>query len=488
MNSKHHTESCDLSSLVPRYFTISISPENMLAEGVLNPRSEGVEIQDEMPVLLLLRSMGVKYGVLPTNIRAFIKRLAEPSETRETFVLAKGKPPEAPPVPKVELFFAKPLEEIRMLAPMSGDEFRETLFSTILLPRYGIAARVYGAESGEAGITVKRQELPPIPGAAPPYTFKRGFSEEEKADHLEYSATREGIPRIHNSIVTQVPVQTISDNLVIPGADEYLTHLFIEGNISGGGELKVDGNLYVQGKVLNANIEVTGNLVIADRVLGRRKSRIVCGGHFCAGQVEGVELRADGVIIVREALFNSSVVGDMGVEVVDGSGVIVGGNVRSCGRIKAKRIGTVRGIRTVLQMQDQVRYKSELKEVRETIKDLLNNITLVEQFVSALQQNIPRNQILARKQQRQIDEMMNKQLELLTEMCVARAKEDHFGGYIKSMENKRIEVLDNIYPGVEINFNGEMQEILDETGAIEITEPKQSMEPSTGEERNDERR
>ena len=128
------------------------------------------------------------------------------------------------------------------------------------------------------------------------------------------------------------------------------------------------------------------------------------------------------------------------------------------------------------------------KEVRETIKDLLNNITLVEQFVSALQQNIPRNQILARKQQRQIDEMMNKRLELLTEMCVARAKEDHFGGYIKSMENKRIEVLDNIYPGVEINFNGEMQEILDETGAIEITEPKQSMEPSTGEERNDERR
>ncbi len=488
MNNQNRIDPGDLANLIPRFFTINIPPDNMLVEGILKPRKTGVQLRDEMPLLLLLNSLGIRYGVIPANVRGFVEALAKPSEKAKTFVLARGKQPGSHTPPRMELFFKRPLEEIRELTPLSGDEFRQKIFDKILIRKDGIAARVYKPERSSPGITVKRQELPAIQGTPPPLTFKRGFRDEARTDHVEYTAVRDGIPRIYGSTVIQVPIQTVDKTLVIQSPEEYQTNLFVAGDITGEGDLKVDGSLYVQGKVLNTNLDVTGNIIVADRVMGRKKSRMVCKGHFSAGQIEGVELKADGIIVVREALFNSSVVGDLGVEVVDGSGAIVGGNVESCGRIKARRVGTARGVRTVLQMRDQLKYRKDLHNIQETIKELLNSISLVERIINSLKQTSPQNQILARKQQHKIHEMLEKRMHLLTKITAARAIENHYSDYTESMKNKRIEVLDNIYPGVEIKFNDMMQEILNDTGAIEITGIEESNEKIGNEEINNERR
>ena len=138
----------------------------------------------------------------------------------------------------------------------------------------------------------------------------------------------------------------VNDMLKINGSVDQLTGninftgaVTIEGDVSDGFTVKSGGDIIVKGVVENATIEAVGNVHISKGINGGGTNSIYAGGNLKCKYIEHANLHVEGDINA-DYIIDSNIT-CMGNIVLGGSReLIVGGDVRVLGELRAKDIGS----------------------------------------------------------------------------------------------------------------------------------------------------
>ena len=226
---------------------------------------------------------------------------------------------------------------------------------------------------GTVGKTLFAEEIETTDGADLKVEGKNNVRVENDGGRMLFYAQAPGIVEFSESRIGVSPVYQISGdvdfstgnldvdcNLVIPGSIRSEFSVKTTGNASVGGiiepgaDVRVQGDLVVQGGIIGETTKVTvlGSL----QTLFIQDARVVVKGH----------------LTVENYIYNGAVraVGEIEVKSGGGgrqSGSIVGGEVCSSDRISLAVSGSASNVPTFLSLQPNPRYEERLKRIREEI-------------------------------------------------------------------------------------------------------------------------
>lgn len=170
-----------------------------------------------------------------------------------------------------------------------------------------------------------------------------------------------GVPVLLNDGVKVEPVYSVKDVDLHTGNIVFDGTVKIAGDIHAGMTVKVSGDLFVEGTVEGAMIEVGGDIVIKGGIIGSSDQRaktdekshpyIKCTGSCTARFVQNAHISAgDGIFINDTAIMSDLtaahqiIVGDEGSQ----KGSIIGGIARAAMLLKANALGNEDGVKTVI--------------------------------------------------------------------------------------------------------------------------------------------
>jgi uncharacterized protein len=138
----------------------------------------------------------------------------------------------------------------------------------------------------------------------------------------------------------------VSDMLKINGNVDQLTgninftgDVNIEGDVSDGFTVKSGGNVIIKGVVEDAAIEAIGNVHISKGINGGGTNSIYVGGNLKCKYIEHANIHVEGNISV-DYIIDSNVTCMGNIELGGSRELVVGGEVRVLGELRAKDIGS----------------------------------------------------------------------------------------------------------------------------------------------------
>lgn len=251
----------------------------------------------------------------------------------------------------------------------------------------------------------------------------------------------------------------VNDMLKINGDVDQLTgnlnfsgDITIEGDVSNGFSVKSGGNIIVKGVVEDATIEAAGNVHISKGINGGGANSIYVGGSLKCKYIEHANIHVEGEISADYII--DSEVTCMGNIVLAGSReLIVGGDVRVLGELRAKDIGS----------------ESERNTRIEVIGIKIMDTETIEKLTKERDELSARVQLLAEKAQQLNQSRMTAGDEVMEQLALAkkqilviRDKVDQLNYQIQQAEKNwtmefpgSILCKRKIYQGVKIYFGEE---------------------------------
>jgi uncharacterized protein len=251
----------------------------------------------------------------------------------------------------------------------------------------------------------------------------------------------------------------VSDMLKINGNVDQLTgninftgDVNIEGDVSDGFTVKSGGNVIIKGVVEDAAIEAIGNVHISKGINGGGTNSIYVGGNLKCKYIEHANIHVEGNISA-DYIIDSNVTCMGNIELGGSRELVVGGEVRVLGELRAKDIGSeserttrieVIGIKN-MDMESIERLTKERDELNERVQLLAEGAQKLSQSRMNANDDVMEQLALAKKQ-----------------IFVIRDKVDQINFQIQQMEKNwtmdfpgSIICKRKIYQGVKICFGEE---------------------------------
>ncbi|OZI68932.1 DUF342 domain-containing protein [Bordetella genomosp. 1] len=340
-------------------FELEISPDHMSVLLVVVPAKGGTAIE-ESAVLAALIEHGVVYGVHEASIRQALAL-----GTRATAVVAQGTPPTAgTPVRFESLLDALKTrqQEDDENAPI---DYRELGNLTLVAPGTPLMRRIPPVQ-GKPGLNVLGEAVEPVQMPDTPFASNlTGVSlDEEDANLLR--AANAGSPMVVpqgvlvNSLVEVDAVDLNTGNINFDGT------LRVRGDIVSGMEVRVSGDVVVNGTIEAALVHAGGNVSVNGGIIGLaeiakdvrptpgaapsiRTAQITAGGSVKARFIENALVNADKNIAAEREVRASRVYAGESVTVgppASQMGVIVGGEAHATKSVSAGTMGSLAGVPT----------------------------------------------------------------------------------------------------------------------------------------------
>ena len=249
----------------------------------------------------------------------------------------------------------------------------------------------------------------------------------------------------------------INDMLHIPSNVDQLTgninftgDVTIDGDICTGYSVISEGNIMVKGVIEDANIKAGGSVHISKGINGGGGSNIYVGGDLRCKYIENASIHVEGNIIA-DYIIESKITCMGNIELSGSKELIVGGEIKVLGELRAKEIGTekervtkieVLGVQ-IIDTEGINKLKKERDEINKNAEILIENVDKLNQLVKLSGNNelleqlsLTKKQMLSLKEQ--IDYKSNQ---------IQKLEKDWTMEYYGAIICKR-----KIYQGVRINF------------------------------------
>jgi uncharacterized protein (DUF342 family) len=323
-------------------FRVVASADGMKAEVEVTPGPAATRADLDQA----LQQASVTHGLDQETLAGLAERLGDEQFTART-VVARG----TPAVPGTDGLLVLCADLQPVAGELHGDgsiDFHERhrLFSA------GIGeevARWHKPVPGTPGRTVRGTDI----AVAKPKENRPQLGKGVKAeDDGRILALREGVVQyvagkgldVLDLWVHSGDVDLESGNLHARGT------LHVKGDIQDEGLAEADGDVLVQGMVLNGMVRAGGNLAVGAGVMGTR-SEMHAGGDLSCRHATNAVLQARGTIRVRDEMVHCRVRASA-VEMLEGRGCVLGGEVRAGFAIRVRVAGSPAGAFTVLSAAD----------------------------------------------------------------------------------------------------------------------------------------
>lgn len=301
-----------------------------------------------------IKSHGIKIEFAKNYFKEILARIAK-KDSLEGFTIASGYPSKGGSKPFLNPTYKElPTQEKNLNEDKVN--IRSIQQRTSVLEGQLVAEIKY-TSAPVIGRDVTGKELEIVRNSELKIDVGEGIIEKEKG---RYYAQYEGVPVVtKNSVslskvlVHKGDVNLKTGNIVFDGPVE------ITGNIDNGAEVRVTGDLKVNGSIRNAFVKVGGDIIVSSGITTGTKGLVVSNQDVRAEFIENSNVQCGGNIFVSKVIINSNIICGGSIEIKNkDTGLIAGGSISCRYDLITANFGFREGNKTILNVG--VDWKAEL--------------------------------------------------------------------------------------------------------------------------------
>lgn len=278
----------------------------------------------------------------------------------------------------------------------------------------------------------------------------------------------------HNTI-------SISDVIEIQNVNLSTGNIDVEGsvivreNVAPGFSIRADGNIVVYGNIEDAEIKCGGDLTVYGGLLGG--SNITVEGKCFASFISTVKLSSRGDIITQQ-LVNADISCNGRVIVLDGKGVISGGNIKALNGVWAKSIGSLNESKTTIIVGRDADADALYKNLINTVKVNKEEINKVKALLGAEYFKNPKaflERIPADKKET-IKEILKRITKLIKDTKDFEQQKIEMEEEFERLADSSVSSMEGFFPGVTVYISNNRKYISKKISGTEFYYSKQSKE------------
>ncbi|MFC0180627.1 DUF342 domain-containing protein [Thorsellia kenyensis] len=443
-------------------FNLTISTDKLNAFLEIIPAKGGLKIKLN-DVKQKMVEMNIVFGLN----EELIEQLVNQGECTPTNI-ATGTPPE-PAKPAHFISYVDGLVPFDTLNDEEEESFFD-LFSLKKLPYIKSDVpimRLVPKYDGVDGIDISGQFI--VPESYPDIYFSddlKGVKIDELDPNLLISTT-EGKPILHRLGMSVVPYHEINLEGIGTQNIEFEGALVINGDLQNGINVKVSGDVAVDGTIGLSTVEASGNILTSAGIVGasdsqsilNRQVNIICHGDVKAKFIENANITTSKSVYCENSIIGSNItaggsiiVGKRGVN----SGIIRGGKLIAFHRITAGSIGSNNGLPTHLQVGIDLFADKKKMAVKKKYDEVLLEKQKLDKLIKLIFQEPERgkNGIIQRVKFSR-DQLLRKIDELREQYQFIEAN-------IHGLSTAKIIVYDTLYAGTSVIIGSKGQDFKQE--------------------------
>ncbi len=430
---------------------IMINRKGMEATVEVVPPIRGNHIKKES-IISEIQKVGIKYGINEENIDWIVASRIY----NEPIKIAEGKMPiDGDDAKIIHLFEIN--EKLEFKQDESGRvNYKEISNSILNANRGDIISKKIPPTAGIEGINIFGEIVPPKHGKDK--FFFKGKNVEEANDGHELMSTIDGRVSVVNQMINVFPILQVDGDIDLSiGNVDFVGTVFIKGKITEGFTVKAGGDLIVDGVIENANVEVSGNLLVKNGIVGKEDGEAIIkvNGEIKTKFIQNITVEAGGKVEVSEHILNSTVSSRENVYVAGGKGRIIGGKIVATKEIVAYEVGNKFENITILEVgitpEDRSR-KNEIEKLIETKEAEIEKNDVEIKTLAAHKES----GTLDEKRQKIYLEKVKKQFVFAKELKDLRSEHQKLQRIFEEGNHGKIHVRNIMYPGVKFRI-GENQ-------------------------------
>jgi uncharacterized protein (DUF342 family) len=449
-----------IGQVVDGSFELEITEDSQQVLLTLHPRRGGRAVE-LTAVRAVLAEHKVVYGVDEDALLQAVER-----GVAEAVPIASGIPPK----PGAPTRFESLLPRERAAAAQADDnalvDYRA--LGNLVLVRAGMPLmRRIAATAGTDGIDVFGNPAPPPEPDDIPYDDDLTGVVRDPDDTEILVAAIDGAPSVMPAGVSVNPVVEVDAVNLSSGNIDFDGTLQVRGDITTGMSVKVSGDVLVSGTVEAAQIDAGGNIVVKGGIMGAaegsstadaatRLAQVTARGSVQAMFIGNASISAGKDVVVEREIRQSDVAAGDSVTVgLKGSaqGNINGGQVRALRSVKAVTLGTMAGVRTVIQVGVNPHAQAQREVLQRTRKRLTEEKGKLEQLLIFLRQH-------PEKAANGIGERaLQTHAKLLKDLADVDARERRLAAETAVSEEATIHAARKIHGGVELVIVNRREEV-----------------------------
>lgn len=444
-------------------FELELDPARMSALLTLHAPKGGkpVALAD---VRQALADQGIVHGVLEEELAAALERGAP-----GTVEVARGTPPVRGTPTRFESLLGRLKPRGEDIDELAQVDYRDLGNLLLVTPGTPLMRRVPPLP-GVDGTDVLGQPVLPDEMPDTPFAKELAGVEVDPEDPLLLRATVSGTPTLVSHGVQVNPVVEVDAVDLSTGNINFEGSLQVRGDISATMEVRVTGDVVVNGTMEAALVEAGGSVTVKGGIIGTaealqnaaaaaRTARIICGGEVRARFITNAIVSAGRNVEVEREIRQSSIAAGGSINVGPPNTqqtAIVGGQTRALTGVRAGTIGAPSGIPTLVQagLDPHADIKrSALNRKRQQMNEEKAKLEKLLTFLQANPQRAPADVA---------ERARNTHLKLGQDLAELEAEEAQLARELQPLQTATIVAARRFCSGVTIQLGNKMQEFLED--------------------------
>lgn len=428
--------------------SLQVSTDEMKAFMTVMKPEKGGGFPENEEVINLLKAKKIYYGIKEDAItQAFENELYN-----VPIIVAEGDYPEDGKDAEIKYHFRTDTSKVSVKVKEDGSVDFHDLDIVQSVVAGQILAEKKPPTKGKAGKTITGRVLPAKDGKDIP--LLPGNNNHLSPDGMQLISDINGQVVFKNGRINVEPVYEVRGDVGPSTGDiNFPGNVVIYGNVNDTFKVYAGGNVEIKGNVGKANVTSEGNLVVRQGIQGKDEAKIVCGGDLYAKFIERAHIRAEGDIVVTEAILHSDVACKKKIFCQGGRrSQIAGGRVRAFQEINAKTLGADSYTETILEVGIDPDAEDKLTTLiaqRDSIRKQLPDINKQLTNYSMLLASGP----LPPEKEVVYNELVVKQKELKDLLQETETQIEQIQKYIDGLASEaKISANKTVYPGVKIKI------------------------------------
>ncbi|MDH5656465.1 MAG: FapA family protein [Spirochaetia bacterium] len=319
-----------------------------------------------------------------------------------------------------------------------------------------ILAEIIPGLPGEEGVNIKG-EVDETPGPVHA-KLTAGRNVRSSDGETKLYAEIAGHVRIFHDEEKNLSRIDVEEILVLDDVDYSTGHIdfpgtvIVHGTVLDGFEVKARGDIIIDKSIGNVRLSSEGEIVLSGGIVGRGSALVTAESDVFSRYVQDAGIHTHGSIHIEESAINSRLTSGGKIVISEGRGELIGGETLCAEYLKVKKLGARMETPTRIIAGLDPDTVNSLRSLEEDFLDKKNTLSKILTHISQIDEFRKKNPEGAKK-----EEDTYKKLEVLKEKYEAMVKNisdqmTKIGSSVKPAESSFVEVLESIYPGVEVSF------------------------------------
>jgi uncharacterized protein (DUF342 family) len=325
-----------------------------------------------------------------------------------------------------------------------------------------VLAKKIPAEHGQPGHTVTGKLLSASDGKD--VDMPVGKNVRLSDDGLTAHAEINGQVAINGGKIVVEPIHVINGDVNLrTGNILFLGTVIVKGAVDDGFTVKAAGNIEVMGSVGKSVLDAEGDIIVHQGVAGKTAGIIRCGKSVWAKFIENARVEAGDLVVVSDGIIASTVLSDRKIICKGRRASIVGGRLRAVEEIDAKKLGSVAGSETVLEVGYDPKRKERLAAIEEQREQYQHQMEEIRLNMSTIENLVRSGRTVPAEKKAYYQELKARKVGISDETKKLESERQEILDYLSDLRvNGKISASGTVYPGVKVSIKDAFLEVRNE--------------------------